>query len=71
MGLEPRVNALLRQTEGREAKRQLIESAGRLVASPGMGTAYKVFAISHGDLGADGIAGLGPAPLLAEEEQEE
>ena len=40
------------------------QSAGRLVASPGMGTAYKVFAIAHGDVGMEGVAGFGKAPLL-------
>ena len=64
MGLEPRINALLRATDDREARRQLVESAGRLVASPGMGTAYKVFALAHEDVGEDGVAGFGDAPKL-------
>ena len=66
MGLEPRVNALLRQMEDKQARKQLIESAGRLVASPGMGTAYKVFALASADLGDgdDGVPGLGHAPPL-------
>ena len=64
MGLEARVNTLLKQTTDREMRRNLIQSAGRLVASPGMGTAYKVFAIAHGDVGMEGVAGFGKAPLL-------
>jgi NADH dehydrogenase [ubiquinone] 1 alpha subcomplex assembly factor 7 len=64
MGLEARVNALLRATADREARRALIQSAGRLVASPGMGTAYKVFALAHADVGRDGVPGMAHAPLL-------
>ena len=66
MGLEPRVNALLRKATDRQARQDLIQSAGRLVASPGMGTAYKVFAIASEDVGADGVAGFGAAPRLDE-----
>ena len=70
MGLEARVNALLRLAEDREARRTMIESAGRLVQSPGMGTAYKAFAIASSDIGAEGVAGFGRAPVLGEEEEE-
>ena len=66
MGLEARVNALLRKTpDDRAARQALVQSASRLVASPGMGTAYKVFAIAHADVGSTGVAGFGEAPVLA------
>ena len=65
MGLEARINALLQtMPDDRDGRRKLVESASRLVSSPGMGTAYKVFAIAHGDVGAAGVAGFGDAPLL-------
>ena len=65
MGLEPRVNALLRTMGGDErAQTQLIEAATRLVASPGMGSAYKAFAFAKEPPGAppiDGpLPGFGP-----------
>ena len=47
MGLEPRVNALLRERETATERRELIRSAQRLVESPGMGTAYKALALAH------------------------
>ena len=65
MGLEHRINALLQRTEDRQARRELVQSASRLVASPGMGTAYKVFALAHADVGADGVAGFPPAHTLS------
>ena len=71
MGLEPRVNTLLRAAATPAEQRTLVEGASRLVASPGMGTAYKVFAVAHADLGPHGLAGLAPAPLLAELPREE
>lgn len=64
MGLEARINALLKGMDDREARKELVRSAGRLVASPGMGTAYKVFAITHASVGTDGVAGFPDAPLL-------
>ncbi|KOO31513.1 saicar synthase-like protein [Chrysochromulina tobinii] len=64
MGLEARINALLKGMDDREARKELVRSAGRLVASPGMGTAYKVFAITHASVGSDGVAGFPDAPLL-------
>ena len=43
-----------------------MSSAQRLVASPGMGTAYKVFALAHADLGEQGVPGFASAPRLSE-----
>jgi len=68
MGLEQRVNALLRTIDDKERRRDLVRSAGRLVASPGMGTSYQVFAIAHQDVGEDGVAGFARASLLGSEE---
>ena len=67
MGLEMRINALLQKTDDVEARRDLVRSASRLIASPGMGTAYKVFSIAHEDVGADGVAGFAEAPRLTEQ----
>ena len=64
MGLEARVNALLRLTDDKEDRKELIQAAGRLVASPGMGTAYKVFAVASEDVGEEGVVGFGPAGRL-------
>ena len=63
-----RVNALLAQLTEREARRKLVQSASRLIASPGMGTAYRVFALAHADVGPNGIPGFGVAPLLKADE---
>ena len=67
MGLEARVNALLKTCESREAKLALVRSASRLVETGGMGSAYKVFAIASEKVGADGVAGFPDAPLLSEQ----
>ena len=58
MGLEPRVNAILRKLTDKASRRRIADSAARLVASPGMGSAYKVFAIAHEDVGKDGVPGF-------------
>ena len=68
MGLEQRVNALLRRTDDAEQRRDLISSAGRLVETPGMGAAYKALALAHprpaghavGSTPMDHIAGFPP-----------
>ena len=53
MGLEARVNALLRSAPDATAQRTIFDGATRLVEAPGMGTAYKVLAIAHPSLGRD------------------
>ena len=61
MGLEARVNSLL-GTLPPAQQEQLMHAVHRLVASPGMGSAYKAFALAH--FGADaaaGLAGFAPA----------
>lgn len=60
MGLEARINALLRRTETAEQRRALIQAAGRLVQVPGMGSAYKVFALAHADIAAEAVPGFPP-----------
>ena len=60
------MNALLAERRTDAEKRELIISAQRLVESPGMGTAYKAFAIAHADVTERGVPGFGAAPLLGE-----
>ena len=51
MGLEARVNGLLARVDDKAAQQALVAGAHRLVESPGMGSAYKAFAIAHPSLG--------------------
>lgn len=53
MGIEPRVNALMQAAPDGAARRAIFEGASRLVAAPGMGSAYKALAIAHPRLGPD------------------
>ena len=57
MGLEARVNALLRAAPSDEVRQALFDGATRLVESPGMGSAYKALAIAHPSMGG-GIPGF-------------
>lgn len=58
MGLEARVNVLLKRAKTAEEQRALIAAAQRLVQTPGMGSAYKVFALASSDIPRDGLAGF-------------
>ncbi|KAL1526543.1 hypothetical protein AB1Y20_015252 [Prymnesium parvum] len=60
MGFETRVNMLLKEISDKKAREALIQAAGRLVAVPGMGSAYKAFALAHSDIPADSIPGFPP-----------
>ena len=58
MGLEARVNRLLAKIDEPSARSALVAGVERLVESPGMGSAYKAFAIAHPSLGQ--LAGFQP-----------
>lgn len=64
MGLEARVNAALRAAATPHHQEDVLGAARRLIAHPGMGTAYKVFALAHESLGPAGVVGFGDAPTL-------
>lgn len=57
MGIEHRVNTLLARSTTDEQRRALIAGVTRLVESPGMGSAFKAFAIAHHSLGSN-VPGL-------------
>ncbi len=59
MGLEARVNALLKREADEARRREVVSGASRLVESPGMGSAYRVFALAHPDVGAS-VPGFSP-----------
>lgn len=61
MGMEARVNALLRAAPDSAARNAIMEGAMRLVGDPGMGTAYKAIAIAHPSLGRN-IPGFARSP---------
>ena len=50
MGIETRVNALLRRASSVDQQREILASAQRLIDSPGMGSAYKALAMLHADI---------------------
>lgn len=60
MGLEARVNQLLRAAPNDAARRAIVAGASRLVEDPGMGTAYKALSIAHPSLG-NRVPGFAPA----------
>ena len=59
---QARVNSLLRTMEPAQQE-QLLHAVHRLVASPGMGSAYKAFALAH--FGADAAGNLDVAGFAA------
>eukprot|EP00316_Scyphosphaera_apsteinii_P004279 CAMPEP_0119306572 /NCGR_PEP_ID=MMETSP1333-20130426/7290_1 /TAXON_ID=418940 /ORGANISM="Scyphosphaera apsteinii, Strain RCC1455" /LENGTH=508 /DNA_ID=CAMNT_0007309901 /DNA_START=76 /DNA_END=1602 /DNA_ORIENTATION=+ len=61
MGIEARVNALLAKCSSAEMRRALVDSASRLVASPGMGSAYCAFSLAHPCIGQQ-VPGFAPCP---------
>lgn len=65
-GLEARINALLKSARSKDERRALIQAAGRLVEVPGMGSAYKVFALAHPDIPERSVPGF-PGPIPEED----
>ena len=59
---------LLKSAKSADERRALIESAGRLVQVPGMGSAYKAFALVHSDVAVDAVPGFPPCVPGAEDE---
>jgi len=60
MGIEPRVNQLMSKASDPTSRGSILDGATRLVESPGMGSAYKAFALAHPALGAT-IPGFEPS----------